>query len=100
METAKFNELVGGNTPVVVDFYAQWCGPCKAMGPILENLKSRIGDKARIVKVDVDDNQDLAMQLGIRSVPTLMIFKNADVKWKKIGVSNVAEMEAEINKLA
>lgn len=100
METTKFNELVGGSVPVVVDFYAPWCGPCKAMGPILENLKSKIGDKARIVKIDVDENQDLAMQLGIRSVPTLMIFQSADIKWKKIGVSNVAEMEAEINKLA
>lgn len=100
METSKFNELVGGSQPVVVDFYAPWCGPCKAMGPILENLKAHIGDKARIVKIDVDENQDLAMQLGIRSVPTLMIFQNADIKWKKIGVSNVAEMEAEINKLA
>lgn len=100
METTKFNELVGGSIPVVVDFYAPWCGPCKAMGPILENLKSKIGDKARIVKIDVDENQDLAMQLGIRSVPTLMIFQSAGIKWKKIGVSNVAEMEAEINKLA
>ena len=99
MESSKFNELVGNSQPVVIDFYAPWCGPCKSMGPILENLKARVGDKAKIVKIDVDDNQDIAMQLGIRSVPTLIIFKDGEVKWKKIGVSNVGEMEAEIAKL-
>ncbi len=99
MESSKFNELVGSDQPIVIDFYAPWCGPCKAMGPVLENLKARVGDKAKIVKIDVDDNQDLALQLGIRSVPTLMIFKNGEVKWKKIGISNVSEMETELAKL-
>jgi thioredoxin 1 len=99
MESAKFNELINSSQPVVIDFYAQWCGPCKAMKPVLENLKARIGDKAKIVKIDVDDNQAIASQLGIRSIPTLMIYQNGEVKWKKIGASNVAEMETAINKL-
>lgn len=99
MESTKFNDLINGNQPVVIDFYAQWCGPCKAMGPVLENLKAKVGDKAKIVKIDVDDNQDLAIKLGIRSVPTLMIYQNGDIKWKKIGVSTVTEMENTINNL-
>ena len=99
METKSFNEIVNSNQPVLIDFFAEWCGPCKAMKPVLENLKSKLGEQIRIIKIDVDKNPDIATQLEIRSVPTLMIFQNGEKRWKKIGTSSVAEMESVISKL-
>ena len=71
----KFNDLITSNIPVLVDFYAEWCGPCKMMKPILEDVKAMKGEKVRVVKVDVDKHQELAAYYQIQSVPTLMIFK-------------------------
>ena len=83
----KFENLINSTTvPVLVDFYATWCGPCKMMHPILENVKSRVGDKARIVKIDVDEQQALAMQYRIQAVPTLMLFKYGQQVWRQSGV--------------
>ncbi len=100
METKSFNELINSSQPVVIDFYTEWCGPCKAMKPVLENLKSRMGDQVKIIKIDIDENPDIASQLDIRSVPTLMIYQNGERKWRKIGVSSVSEMESVITELA
>ena len=89
----KFENLINSTTvPVLVDFYATWCGPCKMLHPILENVKSRVGDKARIVKIDVDEQQALAMQYRIQAVPTLMLFKNGQQVWRQSGVVQSNEL--------
>ena len=82
----KFNDLLTGNTPVIVDFYADWCAPCKMMGPILHEVKDSLGDKIKIIKVDVDKNPEVAEKYGIRSIPTLMLFKDGELKWNQAGV--------------
>ena len=83
----KFEELINNTAePVLVDFYATWCGPCKMTHPILENVKARAGNKARIVKIDVDEQQALAMKYQIQAVPTLMLFKGGKQVWRQSGV--------------
>lgn len=82
----SFNELITGNVPVLVDFSAEWCGPCRMMKPVLEQLKSRLGEKVRILKIDVDRNMELAQKYNIRSVPTLMLFSDGAAKWSGAGV--------------
>lgn len=88
----KFDDLITSNIPVLVDFYAEWCGPCKMMKPILEDVKAMKGEKVRVVKVDVDKHQELAAYYQIQSVPTLMIFKDGKQLWRQSGVLQTKEL--------
>lgn len=83
---AKFSDIINSDKPVLVDFSAEWCQPCKMMPPILKEVKRNLGDKIRIIKIDVDRNPAVAQKYGIRSVPTLMIFKNGQVLFNQAGV--------------
>jgi thioredoxin 1 len=96
MAQANFAELVNNDTPTVVDFYAEWCGPCKMMKPILEQVKNNVGDKVRIIKIDVDKNQALAEMFKIRGVPTLALFKKGELKWIQPGVVQAHQLESII----
>ena len=83
---SKFSEILNGDTPVVIDFSAEWCQPCKMMPPILKDVSRQLGDKVRILKVDVDKNQAIARQWGISSVPTIMIFSKGKQVFRQAGV--------------
>ncbi|MDR9455849.1 MAG: thioredoxin [Salegentibacter sp.] len=83
---SNFNDIINGDKPVLVDFFADWCGPCKMLGPILKDVKSELGDQVKIVKIDVDRNQELSAKYQVRGVPTMILFKNGKQLWRQSGV--------------
>jgi thioredoxin 1 len=98
METKpmSFQQLINGDKPVLVDFYAEWCGPCKMMKPILDEFKGMVGDRATVIKIDVDKNPAAAQAYGVRGVPTLAIFKNGSVVWRKAGVMSAVQLQSAL----
>lgn len=95
---ANFSQLIGSDIPVLVDFHAEWCGPCKVQGPILKEVAGELGDKARIIKIDVDKNQEIASRYQVRGVPTLILFKNGRIEWKTSGVADKQQLLQNIRK--
>ncbi len=93
MANASFSDLIKSETPTLVDFHAEWCGPCKMMKPILAELKSSLGDRVRIIQIDVDKNQKLAQMFQITGVPTFAIFKSGELKWMQPGMQQLQQLK-------
>jgi len=97
MKKGNFNQLINSDQPVLVDFFADWCGPCKAQAPILESVAKEIKGKAKIIKINVDKNQGLATRFQVRGVPTLILFKNGKTVWRQSGVADKQQLVRMLN---
>jgi thioredoxin 1 len=97
---SKFNELINGSTPVLVDFSAEWCGPCKMMAPILKDVASQVEGKVKILKVDIDKNPHAANAYNVQSVPTMILFKNGEIKWRQSGVMQANALAKKVLEFA
>ncbi len=92
----KFGDIINSSQLTLVDFFATWCGPCKMMHPVLEQLKAGLGDSLRILKIDVDKNQSIAMSYGIQGVPTLILFRNGQILWRQSGAMSLSDLQGVI----
>ena len=93
MAKVSFNDLINSETPVLVDFYADWCGPCRAMAPVLKELKNDIGETGKIVKINVDHNQAISNAFQIRGIPTFMVFQKGEMKWRASGMQTKKQLK-------
>lgn len=93
---SKFSEIINRDTPVLVDFFATWCGPCQTMSPILKQVKDELGDAVAIIKIDVDKNKALATTFQVRGVPTFVLFKNGKQVWRQSGMVSKADLKHKI----
>lgn len=94
---SNFQDIINSDKPVLVDFFATWCGPCKTLAPILEDAKSELKDRVKMVKIDVDKNQSLAEKFQVRGVPTLILFKNGSPVWRQSGVVQKSDIVSLVN---
>ncbi|MAO63776.1 MAG: thioredoxin [Balneola sp.] len=90
---ASFNDIINEDTPVLVDFYADWCAPCKMMTPILQQLKSEMGDKINIIKIDTERNPDVAIKYQVRGIPNLILFRKGELLWQQAGVVQMPQLK-------
>ena len=95
----RFQELINDDKPLLVDFFAEWCGPCKMQAPILKQAKDTLGDQIRIIKIDVDKNPEVAQHFQVQGVPTLILFKKGQIKWRQSGVVSANTLVQLINQL-
>jgi thioredoxin 1 len=93
----NFDTIINENRPVIIDFHATWCGPCKVQSPILKEVSSELGEKVRVIKIDVDQNQELAMRYQVQGVPTIAIFKNGQLKYRQAGVHSKSQIMSVLN---
>ena len=96
LNDSNFDEAINSDKPVLVDFWAEWCGPCRLIGPIIEDLAKEYEGKATIGKVNVDDNPEVSLKYGVRSIPTILIIKDGEVVDKQVGVTTKATLAAKI----
>lgn len=92
----KFSDIVKSDTPTLVDFFATWCGPCQAMGPVLDKLKAEMGSQVRVLKIDVDKNQEVAAKFKVRGVPTFVLFKKGEIVWRQSGGMDLSTLKNKI----
>lgn len=95
----SFKEIINSDTPVLIDFFATWCGPCHAYSPILQQLKSDMGEDMRLLKIDVDRNRAIVEKLAIQSMPTTIIYQNGEIKFRASGVQSIGVLKEEVSKL-
>lgn len=95
---SSFKEIINGDKPVLVDFHATWCGPCQTMSPIIDEIKHLYGDKIRILKIDVDKNQQASLKYKVRGVPTFLLFKQGEIVWRASGVLSRKDLKQQIDK--
>lgn len=93
---SKFQEIVKSEIPTLVDFFATWCGPCQAMSPVLDQLKDKMGDKVRVLKIDVDKNQEVAAKFKVRGVPTFVLFQSGEILWRQSGGMDLNTLQQKI----
>jgi len=94
---ANFSEIINSEQPVLIDFYADWCGPCKMLSPIIQEVAKELNGNARVLKIDVDKNQRLASKLGIKGVPTMVIYQKGKIMWRQSGVMQKSEIVSKLN---
>ncbi|MEY4522273.1 MAG: thioredoxin [Bacteroidota bacterium] len=92
----KFSDIVKSETPTLVDFFATWCGPCQAMSPVLDKLKAEMGSQVRVLKIDVDKNQEVAAKFKVRGVPTFVLFKKGEILWRQSGGMDLSTLKNKI----